>query len=117
MWEEKKIVMDALGYPCSPSLSSLLAPLMDPDFHGLDPFKNLEGPNSVKGRHIAEDTPTLNCLMISVAEAMGIDMPLFKAMVKVASAVNRTDYYAQGRTLKNLGLGHLRGQALVGYFG
>ncbi len=117
MWEEKKVVMDALSYPCSPSLSSLLRPLMDPDYHGLDSFKRLSGPNSIKGRHISEDTPTLVCLMISVAEALDIDMPLFKALVKIASTVNDCDYYNDGRTLRNLGLGHLRGKALMEYFG
>lgn len=116
LWDEKKNVMDALGYPASPSLSGLFSPLMDDSFHGLDDFKNLEGPNTVTGRHIIEDTPTLDCLMISVAAAMGVDVPLFRAMVKVVSAMNQTDYYAQGRTLENLGLGHLKGQDLVAYF-
>lgn len=116
LWEEKKKVMDAMGYPASPSLSGLFTPLMDDDFHGLDDFKNLEGPNVVTGRHIIEDTPTLDCLMISVASAMGVEVPLFRAMVKVVSAMNQTDYYAQGRTLENLDLGHLKGQALIDYF-
>ena len=53
---------------------------------------------------------------ISVAEALGIDVPTFKAMERVASAVNRADYYAEGRTLKNLGLDHLKGAAVLEYF-
>lgn len=116
LWEEKKKVMDALGYPAAPSLSGLFAPLMDDDYHGMDDFKNLEGPNSLSGRHITEDTPTLDCLMISVAAAMGVDVPLFRSMVTVVSAMNQTDYYSQGRTLENLGLGHLKGQELIDYF-
>ncbi|MGI6686771.1 MAG: NAD/NADP octopine/nopaline dehydrogenase family protein [Christensenellales bacterium] len=117
MWKEKKIVMDALGYSCSPSVSKLLNAIKDPDNNVFDAFLDLSGPNSIKGRHISEDTPILVCLMISVAQALGIELPIFKAMVQIASAINDCDYYSQGRTLKNLGLGHLRGIAVAEYFG
>ncbi len=116
LWEEKKRVMDALGYPASPSLSGFFKPLLDDDDHSMDWFKNLEGPNSLFGRHITEDTPILDCLLLSVARAMGVETPLFQAFVTIASAMHKTDYYARGRTLENLGLGHLRGQELTGYF-
>lgn len=116
MWEEKRQVMEALGYPAAPSLTNRFSKLMDPDFHDMDHFKNLEGPNSLEGRHLTEDVPILDCLMISVARAMGVEVPLFQALVKVASVINQTDYYKQGRTLENLGLSHLKGEALVKYF-
>ena len=116
LWAEKKRVMDALGYPTSPSLSGFFAPLLDDNDHSMDWFKNLEGPNSLWGRHIREDTPTLDCLLLSVAQAMGVETPLFQSFVCIASAMHKTDYYAQGRTLENLGLGHLKGQALIDYF-
>lgn len=117
MWEEKRAVMEALGYPCAPSLSGRFSKFMDEDFHDMDLFKSLEGPNRLTDRHITEDVPVLDCLMISVAEAMGVKVPLFRSLVCVASAMNQTDYYGQGRTLASLGLGHLKGQELVAYFG
>ncbi len=116
LWREKKALMDALGYPASPSLSGFFGPLADDGDHSMDWFKNLEGPNSLFGRHITEDTPTLDCLLISVAEAMDVEVPLFRSFVNIASAMHQTDYYAVGRTLENLGLGHLRGKALIDYF-
>ncbi len=116
LWAEKKRLMDTLGYPASPSLSGFFGPLVDDNNHSMDWFKNLEGPNSLFGRHITEDTPILDCLLISVAEAMDVEVPLFRSFVTIASAMHQTDYYANGRTLKNLNLGHLRGQALIDYF-
>lgn len=116
LWKEKKALMDALGYPASPSLSEFFAPLLDDNNHSMDFFKNLEGPNSLSGRHITEDTPILDCLLISVAAAMNVEVPLFRSFVNIASAMHKTDYYAQGRTLENLGLGDLKGQDLINYF-
>lgn len=116
LWAEKKRLMDALGYLASPSLSGFFRPLLDENDHSMDWFKSLRGPDSLWGRHITEDTPNLDCLLISVAEAMGVEVPLFRSFVAIASAMHKTDYYSQGRTLKNLGLGNLRGQALIDYF-
>lgn len=116
MFVEKKQVMDALGLPAGVSPSGSYRKYLDPNNHDFDVFKTLEGPNEVDNRYITEDTPTLVCLFISVAEALGIDVPFFKAMERVASAVNQADYYAEGRTLKNLGLGHLKGTEILEYF-
>lgn len=116
MFAEKKQVMDALGLPAGVSPSGSYRKYLDPTNHEFDQFKALDGPDAVTNRYISEDTPTLVCLFISVAEALGIDVPTFKAMERVASAVNQADYYAEGRTLKNLGLGHLKGCELLDYF-
>lgn len=116
MWLEKKAVMDTLGLKYGPSSSVTYKKYLDPEVHEYDNFKQLAGPDQVTNRYISEDTPTLVCLFISVAEALGIDVPVFKAMVTVASAVNQTDYYAEGRTLKNLGLGALRGKEVLEFF-
>ena len=116
MFAEKKQVMDALGLPAGVSPSGSYRKYLDPDNHDYDHFKRLAGPDQVTNRYISEDTPTLVCLFISVAEALGINVPIFKAMERVASAVNRADYYAEGRTLKNLGLDHLKGAAVLEYF-
>lgn len=116
MFAEKKQVMDALGLPAGASPSGSYKKYLDPECHDFDTFKRLAGPDKVTNRYISEDTPTLVCLFISVAEALGIDVPFFKAMERVASAVNKADYYAIGRTLKNLGLGDLKGQQVLEYF-
>ncbi len=116
LWAEKKAVMDALGLPCNPSPSGNFKKYADPNIHTFDDFKELAGPNSLQERHITEDCPIIGCLFLSVAKAVGVATPLYDALVKVAGAINHTDYYAQGRTLENLGLGHLHGVQVVRYF-
>lgn len=116
LWKEKKAVMDALGFACSPSPSNSFRKYADPDIHEFDHFKNLEGPDSLTVRHITEDIPILGCLFLSIAKAVGVETPLYASMVKVAEAINQTDYYEQGRTVDNLGLGHLRGIRIPQYF-
>lgn len=116
MFAEKKAVMDTLGLPAGASPSGSYKKYLDPENHDYDYFKKLAGPDKVTNRYISEDTPTLVCLFISVAEALGIEVPFFKAMERIASAVNKADYYATGRTLNNLGLGHLKGAEVLEYF-
>ena len=116
LWKEKKAVMDALGFPCIPSPSNSFRKYADPSIHEFDDFKNLAGPDSLTQRYITEDIPILGCLFLSVAKAVGVETPLYAAMVKLAEAVNQTNYYEQGRTTENLGLGHLRGIQTPQYF-
>ncbi|NCE66231.1 hypothetical protein D1159_17040 [Pseudoflavonifractor sp. 524-17] len=116
LWKEKKAVMDALGFPCGPSPAGNFRKYADPDIHTFDDFKELTGPNSLQERHITEDAPIIGCLFLSVARAVGVDVPLYDALIKVAGAINHTDYYSEGRTLENLGLGHLRGVQVAQYF-
>ena len=42
-------------------------------------------------------------LALSCAKRLGIEMPVLKSVVTLASAVNETDYYKKGRSLENLG--------------
>lgn len=116
LWREKKAVMDALGFPCAPSPANSFRKYADPDLHEFDHFKNLAGPDSLTVRHITEDVPILGCLFLSVAKAIGVETPLYASMVKVAEAINQTNYYEQGRTTENLGLGHLRGVQIPQFF-
>ena len=116
LWKEKKAVMDALGMPCGPSPSGNFKKYADPENHSFDNFKNLSGPDSMQERHITEDIPVIGCLFLSVARFVGVETPLYRALVTVASAINHTDYYKDGRTLENLGLGELRGVKIREYF-
>lgn len=116
LWKEKKAVMDALGFHCAPSPSNSFRKYANQDIHEFDHFKDLEGPDSLTVRHITEDIPILGCLFLSVARAVGVETPLYASMVKVAEAINQTNYYEQGRTTENLGIGHLRGIQIPQYF-
>lgn len=116
LWEEKKAVMDALGFSCGPSPANMFRKYADPELHEFDNFKDLAGPDSLTKRYITEDIPILGCLFLSVAKAVGVETPLYAGLVQMASAINQTDYYGQGRTLANLGLSDLRGSQVPRYF-
>lgn len=116
MWLEKKAVLDRLNIPCTPSPAAKYRRFMDPQEHQFDDFKSLAGPDKLTNRYITEDTPMLVCLFISVARKLDIPVPLFESLVRVVSAINQTDYYAEGRTLENLGLDGLSADEIVEFF-
>jgi opine dehydrogenase len=66
-----------------------------------------KGPFSMQDRYVTEDIPMGASLTVSLAHKMGIPTPTYDTMIHLASLVNETDFYSQGRTLKNLGLEHL----------
>ena len=72
-----------------------------------DIFLPLEGPNDLNGRYLVEDAPYTLVCMSSVADAAGIDTPLMKSVVYLASALKNQDYWSVGRTLEKVGLNNM----------
>jgi opine dehydrogenase len=75
-----------------------------------------QGPFSMQDRYVTEDIPMGACLTTSLGRKAGISMPTYEAMIHLASVVNDTDYYAEGRTLENLQLAELTTEDLKQYF-
>lgn len=61
-------------------------------------------PSGVKHRYITEDAYVSNSLLLSIAKEFGIRTPIYEGLVAIASAVNHTDFYETGRTLRYFGL-------------
>lgn len=66
-------------------------------------FRTLKGPDSLMHRYIEEDAVACASMALSCAERFGVDMPVLKSVITLASAVNQKDYYAEGRTLEQAG--------------
>lgn len=66
-----------------------------------------KGPFNMQDRYVTEDIPMGASLTVSLARKAGVPTPTYDCMIHLASLVNGTDYYAQGRTIENLGLAHL----------
>jgi opine dehydrogenase len=66
-----------------------------------------KGPFSMQDRYVTEDIPMGAALTASLARQAGVPTPTYDTMIHLASLVNGVDYYAAGRTLRNLGLDHL----------
>ncbi len=60
-------------------------------------------PNSSKARYITEDVPYLLVPCFELAKACGIEVPIVRSCITIASAYNDDDYFTSGRTLKKMG--------------
>lgn len=75
-----------------------------------------QGPLSMQDRYITEDIPMGASLTVSIGRKAGVPMPTYETMIHLASVVNDTDFYVEGRTLENLGLADLNLEELNQYF-
>jgi len=50
-----------------------------------------------------------------LGDLAGVETPLMDAFVRIASSIHGVDYFKEGRTLKNLGLGNLTAKQLLTY--
>ena len=74
-----------------------------------------KGPFSMQDRYVTEDIPMGASLTVSLARKAGVLTPTYDTMIHLASVVNSKDFYSGGRTLENLGLGHLDLKQLDAY--
>lgn len=104
---EKAQVIDALGYAMVNHTDLMKKIIQYDKFPELDDFRSLSGPGSMDHRYIVEDATTGQSIIIDLAEHLGFDMPVMKALVLLASVINDRDFAAQGLKLKDLGMGEL----------
>lgn len=66
-----------------------------------------KGPTSMQHRMITEDVPYGLVITASLADMVNVDTPITKSLIKIASEINQTDYFKEGRTIKKLGIAGL----------
>jgi len=66
-----------------------------------------KGPTSLKSRYITEDIPYGLVTWASIGEMLGIKTPTMHALIHLASILNKTDYWKEGRTAEKLGITHM----------
>ena len=101
---EKKKVMDLMGYKSVVHSTHMKRVMTYDQFPELDMFRSLEGPNSVDHRYISEDASCGDCLILSLAQRLDIEMPFLHALVTIASGLNGKDYLKTGITMDSLGI-------------
>lgn len=67
-------------------------------------YAPIRAPDTLQTRLITEDVPMGLVPMASAADQFGIDAPLHRLLIDLASAVMDVDFWSQGRTMDNLGL-------------
>ena len=63
-----------------------------------------KGPASLNGRYITEDIPFGLVPMAGIARVLGLPTPATDLFINLASLLNQTDYWSEGRTAEMLGL-------------
>jgi len=74
---------------------------------------NIAGPSSMKSRYVTEDVPYGLVPTAQLAYKFSIDIPIIHAIICLASVINQTDYYKEGRSLQELGIAELSKQELA----
>jgi opine dehydrogenase len=104
-YAEEKAVLEKLGYFVQPNPAEHLRLVAEYGQHPeFDIFRSLAGPDSLTNRYVTEDAPIGVSLLVSLAAKVGVPVPYNAALLTIASTLNKTDYYASGRTLENFGL-------------
>ena len=116
LWQEKNRVYEAMEAKCSPAPRGMLAGVMDPDNDAYKYFRLMDGPGDITHRYITEDVPNLFCFFLSIARKVGVAVPLFEGIIGLLSAAAGKDFYAEGRTLENLGWADMSKEELIALF-
>jgi len=67
-------------------------------------YRGILAPKSLKVRYIEEDVPFSLVPIASTGKMLNIATPTIDSVIKLASALNTRDYWAEGRTVENLGI-------------
>lgn len=118
---EKMAVLSALGCEKIPYLNACL--FRNEEDLSQDPREVFEsykissppGPYSFNNRYVTEDVPMGLVLLSSLGEKLGIDMPECNRLIEMCGGILARDFFAEGRTLKSLGLADLTKDELLHY--
>jgi len=70
-------------------------------------YEGIGAPAIVDHRYIWEDVPMSLVPLASLGDLLGVETRTAKALIYLASLINATDYWANGRTVESMGLGGL----------
>ena len=73
-------------------------------YHNSYSFNLAIGPTTLSSRYLTEDAPFSMVPLSSLANALGMKTPLMDAIASLGGALMQTDYWAEGRTIKHLGM-------------
>jgi len=75
----------------------------------------MKGPASMQDRYVTEDVPYGLVLLATLGRLLQIPTPISDAIINLCGAINRTDYWAEGRGVDELGLGGMSVERLQAF--
>ncbi len=78
-------------------------------------YRGIKAPSTLAVRYLLEDVPTGLVPYADVGEQVGVSTPVSKSLISIASAVFDRDFYAEGRSAKNLGLEGMSAEEIVAF--
>ncbi len=102
--------LDARGYNLGETLDEcrqrILNTSMDSAFGpgSVEVGRKMRGPSSMQDRYITEDVPYGLVCFSTLGGLLGVPTPVSDGIVNLCGAINRVDYWQQGRGVKELGL-------------
>lgn len=70
-------------------------------------YNEIRAPDVLNSRFLTEDVPTGLVPFIAFGEAAGVEMPMMRALVEMASTLLRCEFSREGRSLEGMGLAGL----------
>jgi len=67
-------------------------------------YRGVMAPRTIQHRYIAEDVPTSLVPIASLGDMLGVPTPTIRSMIQLASLMHGVDYWAEGRTVRCLGI-------------
>lgn len=121
--EEKNAVIEKFGgEPISYLDACKFRNELDQSKDSLDVFNSYaadggpKGPSTIYGRYLFEDVANGLVLLKSLGEKVGVETPICRSLISIASALVNEDFEKKGRTLRNLGLEHMSSHKLIEFF-
>jgi opine dehydrogenase len=103
--------LDARGYNLGETLEEcherILNTSMDAAFgaESIEVGIKMKGPTLMQDRYVTEDVPYGLVLLATLGWLLDVPTPITDAVVNLCGAINRADYWAEGRGVDELGLG------------
>lgn len=67
-------------------------------------YKGVRAPSTLAHRYIYEDVPMSLVPMVSMGKLTGVNTPILRSLIHLASAMSSQDFWEVGRTVDNIGL-------------
>jgi opine dehydrogenase len=107
VYREKGAIFKALGnYTDHAPFTSVKRAQENPS------FQKIKDPPDLKHRYITEDVPYGLVCLSSMGKLLGVPTPVIDSLIVIASIINDTDYWKEGRTCEKIGIAGMSAEEL-----